>query len=260
MSAQYRTVVAMLLAASALRAQSAAVEYRDPRQRMDEDFAKSYTEWTRETKYGSPLVDHLPLANGIPTPKSVLGYHIGAPKKLTYYADILKYYRALAAAAPNRVKIETIGRSDENRELVVVWISSEENMKNLAQNRANLAKLADPRGLSESQARALINSTKPQYHFMGGLHSGETGPSEMMMELAYRLVAETSPYISNIRNNVYVSITPVADADGRDRNVDWFYLGLERQADSAANPAGAPGAGGRGVGLGCGIGGLPYWG
>jgi hypothetical protein len=258
MSVRLGAAAALLLSASVLGAQSAAVEYRDPRQRMDEDFAKSYLEWTRETKYGSPLVDHLPLANGIPTPKSVLGYHIGAPKKLTYYADILKYYRALAAAAPNRVKIETIGRSDENRELVVVWISSDENMKNLAQNRANLAKLADPRGLSESQARALINSTKPQYHFMGGLHSGETGPSEMMMELAYRLVTETSPYITNIRNNVYVSITPVADADGRDRNVDWFYLGLERQvADSSQAGGGAAGAGG---GRGGGIGGLPYWG
>src|SRR6185503_5822198 len=100
------------------------------------------------------------------------GYHIGAPKKLTYYADILKYYRALAAAAPNRVKIETIGRSDENRELVVVWISSDENMKNLAQHRANLAKTADPRGLTDAQVRTLINTTKPQYHFMGGLHSG----------------------------------------------------------------------------------------
>jgi hypothetical protein len=40
----------------------------------------------------------------------VLGYHIGAPYKLTYYADILKYYRALAAATP-RVKVETIGKS-----------------------------------------------------------------------------------------------------------------------------------------------------
>jgi hypothetical protein len=260
-----RLLAATLVAlASSLSAQSAAVEYRDPRQRMDEDFAKAYLEWTRETKYGSPLVDHLPLANGIPTPKSVLGYHIGAPKKLTYYADILKYYRALAAAAPQRVKIETIGRSDENRELVVVWISSEQNMARLAQNKANLAKIADPRGLSEPQIRALINDTKPQYHFMGGLHSGETGPSEMMMELAYRLVAETSPYITNIRNNVYVTITPVADADGRDRNVDWFYLGLERQAaDSAAN-AGNAGASAApaapGGGRGGGIGGLPYWG
>jgi hypothetical protein len=159
------------------------------------------------------------------------------------------------------VKVEHIGTSDEGRELVVVWISSDENMKNLAQNRANLAKLADPRGLSDSQVRTLINTTKPSYHFMGGLHSGETGPSEMMMELAYRLVAETSPYISNIRNNVYVSITPVADADGRDRNVDWFYWGLERQADDSAAGNGQQATAGRGGGRGgSSIGGLPYWG
>ena len=139
--------------------------------------------------------------------------------KLTYYADILKYYRALAAATP-RVKIETIGKSDEDRELVVVWVSSEANIKNLQQNRDNLAKLADPRGLPDAQIRQLIATTKPHYHLMGGLHSGETGPSEMLMELVYRLATETSPFITQIRDNVIVSVTPVADADGRDRNVD----------------------------------------
>ena len=37
---------------------------------------------------------------------------------------------------------------------------------------------------------------------MGGLHSGETGPSEMLMELIYRLATETSPLIKQIRDNV----------------------------------------------------------
>src|SRR3954453_265097 len=161
-----------------LRAQAAVNETRDPHQAQYEDFAKSYTQWTGEAHYGSPLVDHLPKAGGIPTPKDVLGYYIGAPAKLTYYADILKYYRALAKATP-RVKIETIGKSDEDRELVVVWVSSEENIKNLQHNRYNLAKIADPRGMSDAQVRELITTTKPHYHFIGGLHSGETGPSEM---------------------------------------------------------------------------------
>ena len=67
----------------------------------------------------------MPTVAGIPSPKDVLGYHIGRPKTLTYYADALRYYRALERAAPGKVKIETIGRSDEDRELVIVWISSE---------------------------------------------------------------------------------------------------------------------------------------
>ncbi len=62
---------------------------------------------------------------------------------------------------------------------------------------------------------------------MGGLHSGETGPSEMLMELVYRLATETSPLITQIRDNVIVSVTPAAEPDGRDRNVDWFYQNLQ---------------------------------
>ncbi len=284
-----------LAAASALPAQQMVTETRDPKQTQDAQFAKDYAAWTTEPRYGSPLVDHLPKVAGIPTPKDILGYYIGAPRKLTYYADILKYYRALEKATP-RVKVETIGRSDEGRELVVVWVSSEENIRNLAHNRANLAKIADPRGLSDAQIRELIATTKPHYHLIGGLHSGETGPSEMLMELVYRLATETSPLITQIRDNVYVSVTPAAEPDGRDRNVDWFYRGLEVAAqvarDSAAGRdttaagrdttaagrdtaaagrdttaagrggrgAGGAGAGGRGGGRGGLIGGLPYWG
>jgi len=151
--------------------------------------------------------------------------------------------------------VESIGKSDEGRELVVVWVSSDANIKGLQGNRDNLAKLADPRGLSEPQVKNLIATTKPHYHLMGGLHSGELGPPEMLMELVYRLAVETSPLISQIRNNVIVSVTPVADADGRDRNLDWFYKGLDETAAAAAGQAGAVGGGGRGGGAG-----VPYWG
>src|SRR5688500_18774683 len=230
--------------------QAWVTETRDPKQTQDADFAKAYAEWTGNPMYGSPLVDHLPKVNGIPSPKDVLGYHIGAPTKLTYYADILRYYRALAAATP-RVKIETIGRSDEGRELVVVWVSSDANIQGLQRNRDNLKRIADPRGLSEAQVKQIIASTRPHYHLMGGLHSGETGPPEMQMELVYRLATETSPFITQIRDNVIVSVTPVADADGRDRIIDWFYFGRER-GDTAGAPApgdsaAPPAAGGRGA-------------
>ena len=225
----------LVLTVGLTQARQMTPDLRDPKQAQDQAFAKLYTEWTGDAKFGSPLVDHLPIAKGIPTPKDVLGYYIGAPKKLTYYADILKYYRALAAATP-RVKVESIGKSDEGRELVVVWVSSDANMKGLAQNRDNLAKLADPRGLPEAQIKQLIATTKPHYHVTGGLHSSESGPPEMLMELVYRVAVETSPFISQIRNNVYLSVTPVADADGRDRQVDWFNRGLEA-ADQAASEA-----------------------
>jgi Zinc carboxypeptidase len=189
----------------------------------DEDFAKSVKTWTTRPEFISPLVDHLPKVAGIPSPKDVLGHHIGEPKKLTYYADILKYYRALAAATP-RVKVTPIGTTDEGRELVVVFVGSDESIQTLEQYRTYLGQLADPRKIADAQARDIIAKAKPIYHLMGGLHSGEVGPSEMLMELAYRVAVEDSPLVKQIRDNVIVSITPVADPDGRDRNVDWFNL------------------------------------
>ncbi len=263
----YFVGAAILCAGLTAPAQQMVTETRDPAQTQDEDFAQRVKEWTTQPYFISPLVDHLPTVPGIPSPKDVLGYHIGAPGKLTYYADALRYYRALAAATP-RVRVETIGESDEGRPLVVVWVSSDDNIRDLQKNRDNLARIADPRGQTDEQIRQLVASTKPHYHLMGGLHSGETGPSEMLMELVYRLATETSPLIRQIRENVIVSVTPQADPDGRDRNVDWFYRTQETSAEGrGAAPAGrgaAPSgdaAGGETAGGG-GRGGpaVPYWG
>jgi hypothetical protein len=262
-------VCLLALAVVVTRAQQPATDTRDWNQPQDEAFAKLYKEWTGDVKYGSPLVDHLPVVKGVPTPMEVIGHHVGAPRTLTYYSDILKYYRALAAATP-RVKVEAVGRSDEGRDLVVVWVTSEQNMKGLQANRDRLARIADPRGVSDVQVRELIAATKPNYHVIGGLHSGETGASEMLMELVYRLATETSPIVSRIRDNVYVSVTPVADPDGRDRYVDWFYRGLETAAGTETSPArtgqGADERGGNAAQAGGQRGGagatmaVPYWG
>ncbi len=206
----------------------------------DEEFARSVTEWTTRPEFNSPLVDHLPKVAGVPAPKDVLGHHIGEPKKLTYYADILKYYRALAAASP-RVKVLTIGTSNEGRDLIVVFVGSEESIKNLETYRGYLAQLADPRKMSsEAHAQEIIAKAKPIYHLSGGLHSGEVGPSEMLMELAYRVATEDSPLVKQIRDNVIVSITPVADPDGRDRNVDWYYRYGINETEGRTTGAGVP--------------------
>ena len=88
-----------LLAAAGIPAQQWVTGTRDSGQRQDEEFAKLYADWTGEPRFGSPLVDHLPLADGVPTPKDVLGYHIGAPAKLTYYADILNETKLMMSEA-----------------------------------------------------------------------------------------------------------------------------------------------------------------
>src|SRR5262252_7723690 len=88
-------------------------------QAMDPTFAEHQKAWTTRPDFSSPLVDHLPASDKVPTPRAVLGHDIGAPRVLDHYADLLKYYRALAAASP-RVKIVETGRTEEGRPTVVV--------------------------------------------------------------------------------------------------------------------------------------------
>ena len=136
------TPLVLALAAATLSAQ----------EQMDPDFAKSVKEWTTKPEFMSPLVDHLPKVPGVPSPKDVLGYYIGNPKKLTRTAEIGKYYRALAAAS-KRVKVLSVGTTDEGKECLVTVISDEDTIRNLDAYKGYLAKLADPRGLSAEQAK-----------------------------------------------------------------------------------------------------------
>src|SRR3954468_13493849 len=131
-------------------------------QAQDDEFARLVKEWTARAEFMSPLVDHLPKAVGVPTPKDVLGYYIGAPKRLTHVADIGKYYRALAAAS-KRVKILAAGATHKSPECLVAVISDEENLRNLDAHKARLARLADPRGLTDAEAKRVIAQAKPIY-------------------------------------------------------------------------------------------------
>ena len=207
-------------------------------QQQDDEFAKVVKEWTTMPEFLSPLVDHLPKTAGVPSPKDVLGYYPGAPKKLTRVADLNRYYRALAGAS-KRVKVLPAGVTDEGRECLVAVISDEDTIANLDTYKGYLARLADPRGLSDAEARSIVAQAKPIYWFTGGLHSAETGPPEMLMELAYRLAVDESPLYQGIRRNVIVMMTNAAEPDGRDRYVDWYYrhkLGEETEADRVTGP------------------------
>ena len=201
---------------------SAQTKKAPPAQQMDPDYAASVKQWTTKPEFMSPLVDHLPASTTVPSPKDVLGHWIGAPKKLTYYTDILRYYDNLAAHT-QRVKVVRIGKTEEGRDSVIVFVASKDSIAHLDQDRANLAKIADPRGMTEADEQAIIEQTKPIYTLSGGLHSAELGPPEMLMELAYRLATEDSPLIEKMRQNVIVALVPVADPDGRDRSIDWYY-------------------------------------
>jgi len=205
---------------------------RDPKQPVDEAYTAKIHKYTTQPFFTSPLVDYLPASKNVPTPEAVLGDVAGAPGILPYAEDVYKYMRLLEKASP-RVKVFSIGKTEEGREMIAVAVSSPENLKNLDENRARLAKLADPRTikLDDTEADKIVAQAVPVYYITGTIHSPETGAPTALMELAYRLAVDESPYIREIRDGMITLITPVVEVDGRDRMVDIYHWHLSHPQD-----------------------------
>jgi Zinc carboxypeptidase len=227
---------AMLLflsvAATATLGDSETAPARDPKQPVDDAYTAKIHKYTTQPFFTSPLVDYLPASKNVPTPEAVLGDVAGAPGILPYAEDVYKYMRLLEKASP-RVRVFSIGKTEEGREMIAVAVSSPENLKNLEENRAQLAKLADPRTikLDDAEADHIVAQAVPVYYITGTIHSPETGAPTALMELAYRLAVDESPYIREIRDGMITLITPVVEVDGRDRMVDIYRWHLSHPKD-----------------------------
>jgi len=210
---------------------------RDPNQPIDDEYTRKIKEYTTETFFLSPVIDYLPASKTVPTPKAVLGDIAGAPGKLPYTKEVNDYMRLLARSTP-RVKVYTIGKSEEGREMIAVAVASEALMARLDQNTADLAKLADPRAIqmNDDLADEIARRAAPVYYITGTIHSTEAGAPTALMELAYRLAVDDSPYIRNIREHIVTLITPVVETDGRDRVVDAYEWRKKHPNDTPMSP------------------------
>ncbi len=189
---------------------------------INKPYGDKIKEYTTEPFFLTPLVDHVPQSKRIPAPDAILGHIVGAPNVLDYASDIHRYFRALEKASP-RIRVMSMGKSEEGREMIVAFISDEANLKRLDDIARLNGRIGDPRTIkSDADADDLIKQTLPIYWATGGMHAPETGPPEMLAELAYRMVASEEPYIKDIRKNEIVMLTPVLDVDGRERVVDLY--------------------------------------
>ena len=175
-------------------------------QKLDDEYTKLIKEYLQDSRITTELVDHMPGSETVPSPLKFFGRIPGTPGELTYSKDINRYYEALAQASP-RAKFWKIGKSEEGRDQVLLAIADEDTIKDLDRYKSMLAQLTDPRKITEEQAKALIHTAKPIYWINSGIHSPETGGPEMLIELAYRLIIEETPFIQTIRNNSIIFIT-----------------------------------------------------
>src|SRR3954447_14331392 len=165
----------LLLCVAALTTSAQNGYSRDTNQPVDQEYTKKIAEYTTNPFFNSPLTDYLPASPNVPTPKVVLGDIAGAPGILSYTSEVHTYMRMLEKAS-SRVKVFSIGTSEEGREMIAVAISSEANLAQLDAHRARLAKVAEHRTINRSEAEADKRGahSAPVYCVTGTIHSTET--------------------------------------------------------------------------------------
>ena len=176
--------------------------------KIDEISTRQIKKFTTKPEFLSPLVDHIPESETVPSPRDFFGYVVGAHKKLTYARDIHKYFYELSKKS-SRIRVLKIGKSNEGRSRILAIIADENTLANINKFKDDMKKLSDPRLIDEKDAQKIIKTAKPMYLITGGLHSPETGSPEMLMELAYRLIVSDSVKLNSVRENIISLIFPV---------------------------------------------------
>jgi len=158
----------------------------------------------------------------VPAPDTLLRQPLGT--FTAHHAEILAALRAMEAKCP-RMKILPTGRTHEGRELVCVVIASPENLKRIDAIRADLGKLADPRGLDSAEAERIV-ANSPAVAWLGySIHGDETSGSDASLAVAYHFAAGTSADVTDLLKQVVVVVDPCLNPDGRERILSQFEQG-----------------------------------
>lgn len=176
------------------------------------------------------------LAAQVPTPKSVLGFNPTDDKTIADWSQITNYFAQLDKASKN-VSVKEIGKTTNGKPLIVAFISSANNIKNLEKYRQISAKLADPRTVtSEADLADLIKKGKTIVSISCSIHSTEIVASQMSMNLAFELATSTDSDTKEILENTILLLIPSPNPDGIDIVADWYRKTLGTKSEGTAPP------------------------
>lgn len=161
-----------------------------------------------------------PYRSNVPRPSSVTGYEPGEFQ--TTHGQIVRVLERIAAAAPDRVRLIENGETWEHRKLYLAVVSSPENLARLDEIKANVARLADPRRISnDEEASALARSTPIVVWLNYGIHGNESASYEAVQQVLFQLAASDEPRTLEILKNCVVVINTMHNPDGHERFAVW---------------------------------------
>lgn len=154
------------------------------------------------------------------SPKEHFGFNIGDDYQLANFTQTEAYFKKLAASS-DRVKLLSIGKTEEGREQPMLIISSPENLKKLDYYKEISQKLARVEGLTDEEAKALAEKGKAIVWIDGGLHSTETLGIHQLIETAWNLASRKDAETIKILENTIILMTH-ANPDGHELVSDWY--------------------------------------
>lgn len=178
----------------------------------------------------------VPAQDVVPSPAAILGFQPGEDRRLADWTQITEYFRRLDEASP-RVQVLEIGRSTQNRPILMAVITSPENMARLSRYREIARRLADPRTIAdEAEAERLIAEGRVIVAITCSIHSTEIVASQMAMELAYGLASDASPETREILDRVILLLFPSVNPDGIDIVASWYRRTLGTPYEGTSPP------------------------
>jgi hypothetical protein len=160
-----------------------------------------------------------PYRSTVPRPDTILGYAVGTWH--TQYASQERVLLNIAQSARDRVRVEEIGVTNERRTMRLYIVSAPENIARIDAIRADLDRIADPRGATPAQINEAIGRTPAVVWFSGSVHGDEVPGFEASMQLLYHFAATENPQTLALLRNAIVIINPSSNPDGHERFSVW---------------------------------------